>query len=98
MCNLALARQPPEQKNRGDAMTPDIGLGNWLYQRSLRTPRRLALTFEGTTWTYAELQNRIDRLAAGLRAAGVCEGDRVGFRGPTLPAFLAALFAPARRA
>ncbi len=30
-------------------MTPDIGLGNWLYQRARRTPHRKALTFEGTT-------------------------------------------------
>jgi fatty-acyl-CoA synthase len=77
-------------------MTPDIGLGNWLYQRALRTPRRAALTFEGTTWTYAELQERIDRLASGLRASGVCRGDRVGFLGFNQPAFLETLFAAAR--
>ncbi len=77
-------------------MAPDIGLGNWLYQRALRTPHRKALTFEGTTWTYAELQVRIDRLAAGLRANGVCQGDRVGFLGFNQPAFLETLFAAAR--
>src|SRR5258708_4568270 len=77
-------------------MTPDIGLGNWLYQRALRTPRRAALTFEGTTWTYAELQQRIDRLASALRANGVCHGDRVGFLGLNQPSFLESLFAAAR--
>jgi fatty-acyl-CoA synthase len=77
-------------------MTPDIGLGNWLFQRALRTPRRPALTFEGQTWTYAELQDRIDRLAAALRADGVCQGDRVGFLGLNQPSFLEALFAVAR--
>jgi fatty-acyl-CoA synthase len=77
-------------------MTPDIGLGNWLYQRALRTPHRKALTFEGTTLTYAELQERIDRLAGGLRANGVCHGDRVGFLGFNQPAFLETLFAAAR--
>jgi len=77
-------------------MTPDIGLGNWLYQRALRTPHRKALTFEGTTWTYAKLQERIDRLASGLRANGVCRGDRVGFLGFNQPAFLETLFAAAR--
>src|ERR1700722_18068268 len=77
-------------------MTPDIGLGNWLYQRALRTPKRPALTFEGTTWTYAELQQRIDRLASALRANGVCQGDRVGFLGFNQPAFLETLFAAAR--
>ncbi|MEO7128165.1 MAG: AMP-binding protein, partial [Rhodoferax sp.] len=77
-------------------MAPDIGLGNWLYQRALRTPQRKALTFEGTTWAYAEVQQRVDRLAAALRANGVCHGDRVGFLGLNQPAFLETLFAAAR--
>jgi fatty-acyl-CoA synthase len=77
-------------------MAPDIGLGNWLYQRARRTPHRKALTFEGTTWTYAEIQQRIDRLATALRANGVCHGDRVGFLGLNQPAFLETLFAAAR--
>ena len=77
-------------------MTPDIGLGNWLYQRAIRTPDRNALTFEGETWTYAALQDRIDRLAAGLRAIGIRQGDRVGFLGFNQPAFLLTLFAAAR--
>jgi fatty-acyl-CoA synthase len=77
-------------------MTPDIGLGNWLYQRALRTPHRPALTFEGTTWNYAELQQRIDRLASALRANGVCHGDRVGFIGFNQPSFVETLFATAR--
>src|SRR4030081_1844533 len=79
-------------------MAPDIGLGNWLYQRALRTPHRQALTFEGTTWTYGELQQRIDRLASALRANGVCRGDRVGFIGFNQPSFIQNLFAPARLA
>jgi fatty-acyl-CoA synthase len=77
-------------------MTPDIGLGNWLYQRALRTPDRDALTFEGVTRTYAQIQQRIDRLASGLRASGVCRGDRVGFLGLNQPSFLESLFATAR--
>jgi fatty-acyl-CoA synthase len=77
-------------------MTVDIGLGNWLYRRALRTPHRKALTFEGTTWTYGELQDRIDRLASALRAHGVCRGDRVGFLGFNQPSFLETLFAAAR--
>src|SRR5215472_2194517 len=71
-----------------NAMTVDIGLGNWLYRRALRTPHRKALTFEGTTWTYGELQDRIDHLASALRAHGVCRGDRVGFLGFNQPRFL----------
>jgi fatty-acyl-CoA synthase len=77
-------------------MNADIGLGNWLHRRALRTPDRKALTFEGTIWTYGELQDTIDRLASALRAHGVCRGDRVGFLGFNQPAFLATLFAAAR--
>ena len=77
-------------------MKPDIGLGNWLFQRARRTPNRKALTFEGTTWTYAEIQDRIDRLAAVLKTQGVCPGDRVAFLGLNQPLFLEALFATAR--
>jgi fatty-acyl-CoA synthase len=77
-------------------MTVDIGLGNWLHLRALRTPHRTALTFEGASWTYGELQDRIDRLASALRAQGVCRGDRVGFLGFNQPAFFETLFAAAR--
>ncbi len=76
--------------------TPDIGLGSWMALRADRSPNRRALTFEGTTWTYAELQSRIDRLAAALRAGGVCHGDRVGFLGLNQPAFFETMFATAR--
>jgi fatty-acyl-CoA synthase len=75
---------------------PDLGLANWLLQRARRTPARRALTFEGTTWTYAELQHRIDVLAGQLRATGVARGDRVAYLGLNQPAFLVAMFATAR--
>jgi len=77
-------------------MTPDIGLGNWMAQRALRTPQRAALTFDAITWTYAELQQRIDRLATLLRDHGVARGDRVGFLGLNQPAFFETMFAAAR--
>ena len=75
---------------------PDVSLGNWLAQRARRSPHRRALTFEGTTWTYAEMQDRIDRLAGGLRAHGVNHGDRVAFLGFNQPAFFETMFAAAR--
>jgi fatty-acyl-CoA synthase len=79
-----------------DMTAPDISLGNWFFQRSRRTPNRRALTFEGKTWTYAQLQDRFDRLAAALRAHGVCRGDRVAFIGYNQPAFFETMFAAAR--
>ena len=74
----------------------DISLGHWLARRAERSPRRRALTFEGTTLTFAQLQERVDRLASALRAGGVCHGDRVGFLGLNQPAFLETLFAASR--
>ena len=42
-----------------------------------RWPDRPAVTFRGTTWSYAELWARIEVLARAYRAAGVRPGDRV---------------------
>ncbi len=74
----------------------DIGIGTWFARRVRQTPQRPALTFEGTSWTFAEMQDRIDRLAKALRSAGVCRGDRVAFLGVNQPAFFELLFAAAR--
>jgi fatty-acyl-CoA synthase len=49
-------------------------LGFW----SRRQPDEVALWFEGSTMTYADLHRRTSSLALALRGAGVAEGDRVG--------------------
>ena len=77
-------------------MDPDISLGHWFAARATNTPNRRALTFEGTTWTFAEMLHRIDCLAGDLEQGGVCPGDRVAFIGLNQPAFFETLFAAAR--
>lgn len=77
-------------------MDPDISLGRWFSARAARTPNRRALTFEGATWTYADMQVRIDRMAADLQSGGVCHGNRVAFLGLNQPAFLEAMFGASR--
>jgi len=77
-------------------MSPDVSLGNWLRQRAIRSPERRAVTFEGSTLTYRQLQDRIDRTATVLRDGGVRAGDRVGYLGFNNPAFLETMFAAAR--
>ncbi len=77
-------------------MTPDIGLANWFLQRSLRTPERLALRFEGESWTYGRMLQRVEQCAARLRALGVGKGDRVAFLGLNQPMFLFSMFATLR--
>ena len=72
---------------------PDITVGGWFTARALRSPKRRALTFEGTSWTFGELLKRIERLAGALRAGGVKHGDRVSFVGFNQPAALETWFA-----
>ncbi len=74
----------------------DIGLGNWFNRRTQQTPDRPALTFEGVTRSFAEMQTDIDRLATALKAAGLCRGDRAAFLGFNQPVYFDLLFAAAR--
>lgn len=75
---------------------PNITLAGWFEDRARTTPTRRALTFEGTTWTYATMEERIERAAAALRHAGVRHGDRVAYLGLNHPAFFETLFGAAR--
>ena len=77
-------------------MDVDVSLGRWFASRSALTPHRRALSFEGTTWSYQELQHRIDCMATNLQLGGVGRGDRVAFLGLNQPAFFEALFAASR--
>lgn len=75
------------------APLPKIGMGQWFTERALRDGSRQALTFEGETWTYAGMLERIDRMAGALREGGVGQGVRVGYLGFNHPMFFVALFA-----
>jgi long-chain acyl-CoA synthetase len=48
--------------------------------------------FKGARITYKEMNERTDRLAAGLAALGVKKGDRVGIFMPNTPQFVLAYF------
>ncbi len=71
----------------------DQGIGSWTARRARSSPERVALVHEGRTRTYAELRDRVLRLAEVLRTLGVRAGDRVGYLGANHPALLEALFA-----
>ncbi|MGH9023173.1 MAG: acyl-CoA synthetase [Acidimicrobiia bacterium] len=75
---------------------PGVGIGSWFSRRAAISPHRRALTFEGRTWTFGELEERAERLAGALRAGGLCTGDRIAFLGLNHPAFLETLLAAAR--
>lgn len=52
--------------------------GRDLWQwRVERTPERPFVRFQGRAWSYDEFDHEVRRLAAGLKASGVEQGDRV---------------------
>jgi acyl-CoA synthetase (AMP-forming)/AMP-acid ligase II len=59
------------------------------------TPDREALAYGDRRWTWSELRDRVRRAAAGLTAAGVRPGDRVGFLDRNHPACLEITYAAA---
>jgi amino acid adenylation domain-containing protein len=64
--------------NATEAAVPGGCVHDLISTQAGRTPDRVALEFKGTTLTYRQLQERSDRLARRLRAAGVRPGVRVG--------------------
>ena len=57
------------------------------------TPAAPALTFEGVTWSFAELHERSSRTANALRLEGVGFGDRVAVLTKNAPEFYELIFA-----
>ena len=74
----------------------NFGVGTWIERRARSAPDRPALITTDGERTYAELADRIDRLAGAFRGMGVGHGDRIAWLGENHPAFLEALFAAGR--
>ncbi|HVQ90662.1 MAG TPA: long-chain fatty acid--CoA ligase [Mycobacteriales bacterium] len=71
----------------------DQGLGSWPRRRARISPHRTALVYEGRAWSYAQVHERVTRLAHVLRGLGVGPGDRIGYLGRNHPALAETLFA-----
>jgi fatty-acyl-CoA synthase len=61
-------------------------MGNWLIHHELERQAcwrsdRPAVRFEGATYTYAEFDRRVNRVARAVRRAGVGPGDRIVVHG-----------------
>ena len=69
--------------------------GGVLRARAAAHPDRIAVVDPATDrrWTYAELDTRADRLAAGLLARGITAGDRVVVQLPNIAEFFEVIFA-----
>ncbi len=77
-------------------MSSDLTLGRWLWDRARTTPDRVAIRFLDGELTYAALDRRARRLAAGLAARGLRRGDRLATLTGTSPDHVATFFACAR--
>ena len=64
-----------------------------MFERSVRaSPRAPFLHFLGRTYSYGEIHRAAQRFAAGLQAAGIAKGDRVGLFLPNVPIYAAAYY------
>src|SRR6185295_15918484 len=59
-------------------------------------PDKTATVFLGAELTYAEIKQRVDRLAAEFARFGIVKGDRVGVMLPNSPQYIIAAFAVLR--
>lgn len=71
----------------------ETAIADWLPQRAVLTPERVAVEFEGRSLTYRELALRADRMRAALEALGLRPGDRVATLSQNSPDQIALLFA-----
>jgi fatty-acyl-CoA synthase len=77
-------------------MGRELTIGRWLSDRARTTPDRVAIRFLDGELTYAALERRAVRLAAGLAERGLRRGDRLASLSGTSPDHVATLFACAR--
>ncbi|MEU5432113.1 AMP-binding protein [Streptomyces sp. NPDC020719] len=68
-------------------------LDNLLRGWAVRYGPRTALVHDGTRVTYARLNRRVDRMAAGFRLRGLRPGQRVLVQLPNVPEFVITVFA-----
>lgn len=66
--------------------------GRWLTERAEAHPDRAAILAGSTCWTYAGLDARANRMAAGFLAHGLEPGDRVVVQLPNVPEFFPIVF------
>ncbi|MFH8377955.1 (2,3-dihydroxybenzoyl)adenylate synthase [Streptomyces cyaneofuscatus] len=69
--------------------------GEMLRQRAEEHPDRIAIVdpVAGSRWTYADLDRRADRLAAGFLARGIAKDDKVVVQLPNIAEFFEVVFA-----
>lgn len=72
---------------------PDVPLSRFLDDAARDFPDTAALWARGRTVSYADLLDRVDRLATALSELGIGRGDRVALHLPNVPGAVVAAFA-----
>jgi long-chain acyl-CoA synthetase len=75
---------------------PTATLPQLLEQTAAKSARDTALIYFDTTISYEQLQDQVNRLAAGLQTLGVEKGDRVALLMPNCPQFVISYFGALR--
>jgi long-chain acyl-CoA synthetase len=75
---------------------PPIGLYQAVLEAAALRPEATAVDFLGSTLTYRELTEAIDRCAAALAELGLGSGDRITISTPTCPQGVIAFYAAAK--
>jgi len=85
---------------RGAAAPPlsELTVSAWLDATTARFAGHTACVFreQGLRWSWAELRENSDRLAAGLHALGLRKGERLGIWSPNRSEWILAQYATAR--
>jgi long-chain acyl-CoA synthetase len=72
---------------------PAVPVFHFLDDAARRCPERICLIYQGVTYTYREMADQTDHLAAALISLGIRKVDRVGIFMPNCPEFVLAYFA-----
>ena len=74
----------------------DLNPLSFLDRSAMVYPDKAAIIYNDKTFTYSEMDDRVNRLAGALRQAGVRKADRVAFLVPNTPAMLEGHYGPMR--
>ncbi|MGP8075446.1 MAG: long-chain-fatty-acid--CoA ligase [Thermoplasmata archaeon] len=88
-------RSYPPQRPR-HVTIPDQLLPQFIEQSVRKWPDRTAVLYYGSRWSYRELWEQSERIAASLAQEGVGPGDHVALYMPNCPAYPIAFFAVLR--
>lgn len=78
---------------RRDVYRTELTPVSFLQRSAYVFPDKPAVAHGTRRYTYRQLEERVNRLASGLRAAGLEKHDRVAFLCPNIPPLLEAHFA-----